>query len=178
MTVLRPSFTVDGLPAPLDFVLIDEASYSALLARAECAPDFFDRVVCFHLERPGCARFPIRQPCLVPVLNTVTARANTAYYGLLKSSPEIVSDDADVAAIADRWGVKVRSIEDLPLPAELIPPPLLRGLEEDEDDSEQEQQAVEPPPAQLRGSSDGHSEGQAGAEASKEKASGKEAGKE
>ena len=49
---------------------------------------------------------------------------------LVNNASEIISDDADVAAIGERWGVKVTSIEELPLPPELIPPPLLEGLED------------------------------------------------
>jgi hypothetical protein len=51
---------------------------------------------------------------------------------LVSGASEIISDDGDVAAIGERWGIKVTSIEDLPLPAELVPPPLLAPLEEEE----------------------------------------------
>lgn len=37
---------------------------------------------------------------------------------LVSGASEIISDDSDVAAIGERWGIKVTSIEDLPLPAE------------------------------------------------------------
>ncbi len=47
---------------------------------------------------------------------------------LVNNASEIISDDADVAAIGERWGVKVTSIEELPLPPELVPPPLFEGL--------------------------------------------------
>jgi hypothetical protein len=97
---------------------------------------------------------------------------------IVTNASEIISDDSDVAAIAERWGVQVRSVDDLPLPAEFIPPPLLAGLEEDEDDDDEEQQAAEPSPSELRGSGNGHPENQAGAQGAKEKASRKEAGKE
>lgn len=54
---------------------------------------------------------------------------------LVAGADEIISDDADVAAIGERWGVQVRSIEDLPVPPELIPPPLLAHLgQEDEEE--------------------------------------------
>ena len=49
---------------------------------------------------------------------------------LVNNAAEIISDDAAVASIGERWGVKVTSIEDLPLPPELIPPPLLAPLED------------------------------------------------
>ncbi|MBY0372566.1 MAG: hypothetical protein K2Q23_01145 [Bryobacteraceae bacterium] len=42
----------------------------------------------------------------------------------------LVSDDAEVAAIGDRWGLPVVSVASLPLPPELIPPPLFAGLDE------------------------------------------------
>ncbi len=50
---------------------------------------------------------------------------------LVVGASEIISDDGDVAAIGERWGVQVRSVEDLPLPAELIPPPLFAQLEDE-----------------------------------------------
>lgn len=55
---------------------------------------------------------------------------------LVVNASEIISDDPDVTAIGERWGVPVRSIEDLPIPKDLVPPPLLAGLEDDECDIE------------------------------------------
>jgi hypothetical protein len=55
---------------------------------------------------------------------------------IVANAEEIISDDADIAAIGERWDVRVRSVEDLPIPAELIPPPLLASLEDDEEDEE------------------------------------------
>lgn len=52
---------------------------------------------------------------------------------LVAGAEEIISDDADIAAIGERWGVLVRSIDDLPVPPELIPPPLLASLEDDDE---------------------------------------------
>jgi hypothetical protein len=49
---------------------------------------------------------------------------------LVNFASEIISDDPDIAAIGDRWGFKVSSIEDLPIPDRLIPPPLFAALEE------------------------------------------------
>lgn len=46
---------------------------------------------------------------------------------------EIISDDTDVKAIGERWGLKVISVEDLEIPAHLVPPPLLAGLEAEDD---------------------------------------------
>ena len=43
---------------------------------------------------------------------------------------EIISDDPHIRAIGDRWGMKVTSVEELPIPSELVPPPLLAALEE------------------------------------------------
>jgi hypothetical protein len=51
---------------------------------------------------------------------------------MVANATEIISDDRHVAAIGERWGMPVRSIEDLPIPSELIPPPLLAHLEEQE----------------------------------------------
>jgi hypothetical protein len=42
---------------------------------------------------------------------------------------EVVSDDVHIKQIGERWGVKVTSVEDLPIPKELIPPPLFAPLE-------------------------------------------------
>lgn len=47
----------------------------------------------------------------------------------VNGASEIVSDDRDVWAIGERWGIRVRSVESLPLPPSLIPPPLLANLE-------------------------------------------------
>jgi len=49
---------------------------------------------------------------------------------IVARATQVVSDDGDVAAICERWGVPVSSVSDLPLPPELIPPPLLAGIEE------------------------------------------------
>ena len=48
----------------------------------------------------------------------------------------ILSDDADVRAIGERWGLKVVGIEDLPVPAECIPPPLLENAFPEEGDAQ------------------------------------------
>jgi predicted nucleic acid-binding protein len=50
---------------------------------------------------------------------------------IVANADVVISDDGDIAAIGERWGVKVQGIDELPLPAELIPPPLLRKLEDD-----------------------------------------------
>ena len=49
----------------------------------------------------------------------------------------MISDDPDVKNIAERWGYKVLSVGDLPLPSELVPPPLLAHLEEIEDGTDE-----------------------------------------
>jgi hypothetical protein len=54
---------------------------------------------------------------------------------VVNGASEIISDDGDIAAIGERWNFPVKSIEDLPIPEHLIPPPLLAKLE-DEDDNE------------------------------------------
>jgi hypothetical protein len=51
---------------------------------------------------------------------------------LVNGATEIISDDRDVWAICDRWKVPISSVEMLPLPPSLIPPPLLAHLEHDE----------------------------------------------
>ncbi len=76
----------------------------------------------------------------------------------------IISDDDHVAAIGERWGIVVKSIEDLPIPAELIPPPLFKKLEE-EDEAAQEQKISEPIALEVRRSGDGHPKSQAGKKA-------------
>ncbi|MEO8126586.1 MAG: hypothetical protein ABI822_05795 [Bryobacteraceae bacterium] len=50
---------------------------------------------------------------------------------IVSRASEIISDDPDVKTIGERWGIKVSSVEDLEIPAHLIPPPLLRALEVD-----------------------------------------------
>jgi hypothetical protein len=49
---------------------------------------------------------------------------------LTSGASEIISDDGDVKAIGERWGIKVTSVAELPIPAHLVPPPLLAGLED------------------------------------------------
>jgi len=53
---------------------------------------------------------------------------------MVANATEIISDDRDIAAICERWNFPARSIEDLPIPSELIPPPLFAKLEEEEDE--------------------------------------------
>jgi len=46
---------------------------------------------------------------------------------------QIISDDKDVKSLGDRWGMKVLRVEELPIPAALIPPPLIAAaIEADE----------------------------------------------
>jgi hypothetical protein len=52
---------------------------------------------------------------------------------IVNQASEIISDDGDVAAIGERWNFRVRRVEDLPVPPELVPPPLLAGLQDEED---------------------------------------------
>lgn len=56
---------------------------------------------------------------------------------MVVNATEIISDDRDIAAIGQRWNFPVRSVEDLPVPSELILPPLFAKLEEEEDESKQ-----------------------------------------
>jgi predicted nucleic acid-binding protein len=45
----------------------------------------------------------------------------------------IISDDPDVKSLGDRWGIEVIRVADLPIPAALIPPPLIaQAIEADE----------------------------------------------
>jgi hypothetical protein len=81
---------------------------------------------------------------------------------LVSGASGIISDDPHVQAIGERWKTDVKSVEDLPLPPELVPPPLLAPLEEED---EEEYEGLEPETANIRGSSDGHTEGEAGTEA-------------
>jgi hypothetical protein len=50
---------------------------------------------------------------------------------IVNGASEIISDDPHVRAIGERWGIKVTSVDDLPVPSELIPPPLLAALEDE-----------------------------------------------
>lgn len=52
---------------------------------------------------------------------------------ITSGASEIISDDPDVKAIGERWGIKVISVEDLEIPAHLIPPPLLAPLDDEEE---------------------------------------------
>jgi hypothetical protein len=53
---------------------------------------------------------------------------------LVTGATEIISDDGDVWAICERWGFPIRSVDQLPLPPHLIPPPLLAPLEDEDDE--------------------------------------------
>jgi len=55
---------------------------------------------------------------------------------IVTAASVVISDDADIAAIGERWGVEVKSIEGLPIPSELVPPPLLAPLEDEDDENE------------------------------------------
>lgn len=46
---------------------------------------------------------------------------------------KIISDDKDVRALGERWGIEVVRVEELPIPEALIPPPIIAiALEADE----------------------------------------------
>ena len=47
---------------------------------------------------------------------------------LVSGAMAIISDDGDVRKIGELWGMKITSVKELPLPAALIPPPLLEHL--------------------------------------------------
>ena len=99
---------------------------------------------------------------------------------LVAGASEVISDDGDIIAIGERWGLQVSSVEDLPIPAELIPPPLLAALEDDEDETtgQAEQDPPEPCPTVVSGSGEAHPKGEGGAEDAEGKADdGKEAEK-
>jgi len=73
---------------------------------------------------------------------------------IVTGASEIISDDGDVKAIAERWGVKVLSLEDLEVPPECIPPPLLAEL----DDDSRQQVEAEGANAKAAPSTDGESQ--------------------
>jgi hypothetical protein len=50
---------------------------------------------------------------------------------IVANASQIISEDGDIAAIGERWNIPVTSIEELPVPDELIPPPLLANLEDE-----------------------------------------------
>ena len=45
---------------------------------------------------------------------------------------QILSNDPDVSAIGKRWGIDVIGVQDLPIPPELIPPPLIAAMEQED----------------------------------------------
>lgn len=49
---------------------------------------------------------------------------------MMAQAVEIISDDPHILSIGKRWGIKVTSIEDLPIPNEFMPPPLFAALEQ------------------------------------------------
>jgi predicted nucleic acid-binding protein len=49
---------------------------------------------------------------------------------------KIISDDKHVKNLGERWGIEVIRVADLPLPASLIPPPLLKAAIEAEEAEE------------------------------------------
>ena len=51
---------------------------------------------------------------------------------IVNGASDIISNDPDLIALGKRWNFPVLGIEDLPLPAELIPPPLLAQLHEEQ----------------------------------------------
>jgi hypothetical protein len=85
---------------------------------------------------------------------------------------QILSNDPDIAAIGKRWGIDVIGLQDLPIPPELIPPPLIAAMQEES----HEERETKPSPTQLQGGDDGPPQDQAGAKAkaSEEAAKGQE----
>lgn len=77
---------------------------------------------------------------------------------LVNGATQLISDDGDVFAICERWHLSVASVQDLPLPPDLVPPPLLAGLEEDDPET------TNPPSSPLPGGAPGAGQGQVGAE--------------
>lgn len=75
---------------------------------------------------------------------------------IVTGATEIVSDDSDIKAIAERWDVKVVSLEDLAVPPECIPPPLLAPLEESY--SPEETSAIQKDNPKAAASAEGKSE--------------------
>lgn len=53
---------------------------------------------------------------------------------IVAGATDIISNDPDLIALGKRWNFSVKGIEDLPLPADLIPPPLLAPLHDGEDE--------------------------------------------
>jgi hypothetical protein len=86
---------------------------------------------------------------------------------IVNGASEIISDDPHVKALGERWGMKVTSVDDLPVPKELIPPPLLAALEDEANEDN-----PEPGTPIVRRSGAGHPEDQADAEGSQTEAQG------
>jgi hypothetical protein len=53
---------------------------------------------------------------------------------MMAQASELISDDPHVKTIGERWGLKVTSIEDLPIPSEFVPPPLFEALGDAEEE--------------------------------------------
>jgi hypothetical protein len=49
---------------------------------------------------------------------------------MVNGATEIISDDGHIAFTCGECGLKIKSLADLDLPPEMIPPPLLRSLDE------------------------------------------------
>jgi predicted nucleic acid-binding protein len=92
---------------------------------------------------------------------------------IVNGASEIISDDPHVKALGERWGIKVTSVDDLPIPEELVPPPLWAALEDDANEEKPGSGTLV-----VSGSDDGHPENQAGVDTADEKAGDKEAGSE
>jgi hypothetical protein len=80
---------------------------------------------------------------------------------IANGASEIISDDPHIKAVGERWGIKVTSVDDLPIPAEFIPPPLLAALEKATDEKEEDPLALV---ADDRGTGAGHPEDRPSAE--------------
>jgi hypothetical protein len=50
---------------------------------------------------------------------------------MISEAPLTISEDLRIKAIGERWDMRVTSMDDLPIPQELISPPLLAQMEDD-----------------------------------------------
>jgi hypothetical protein len=68
---------------------------------------------------------------------------------LVNRASELISDDPHVIAVGSRWGLSVKSVDDLPIPDALVPPPLLAPLEEAQGEENMSPHGQAPKPASL-----------------------------
>lgn len=125
------------IPAPVlsEIIVRIPSKADELLKKIKSSPWFkvegFDAAAAVELElRTAAMAAGDKREGLQPDWTKIKFDRQIVSIALVVGATGIISDDADVAAIGERWGVPVRSVEDLPLPAELIAPPLFAELDD------------------------------------------------